>query len=126
MDVFCFPYQRVCVSVFVCVSEVNPRQPEMRHSILRAWRVIFRNNRLVSVGGFSHFSFLFPSHISFFLTFSIFLSDHRSSSHFLPLTFKRESILREAVFLFRPLIPCQFIFFSPILSLSPDTEMSNT
>lgn len=98
----------------------------MRHTILRARRVVFRNNRLVSVGGLSHFPFLFPLTSFSFRTFSVFLSDHRSSSHFLPLVFQRESILREAVFLFRPLIPCLFIFFSPIVSLSPDAEMSNT
>lgn len=72
----CFVF---CVRPSLCVSlcvrkQVNPRLPDMRHSILRARRVVFRNNRLVRVGGFSHF---FPlSHLFSFLTFSVFLSDH--------------------------------------------------
>lgn len=63
---------------------------------------------------------------NFLSYFLCLFSDHRPSSHFLPLVFKKESILREAIFLFRLLIPCQFIFFSPIFSHSPETEMSNT
>lgn len=37
-----------------------------------------------------------------------------SSSHILPLAFYTESILKAAVFPFRPIIPWLFIFFSPI------------
>lgn len=87
----------------------------MRHYILTARRVVFRKerkrNRLLSVGEFSHFSFLFRITF-FFFTFSVFLSDRKPSPQFFPLAFWRESILREAVFLFRPL--CLFIFFSSI------------
>ncbi len=79
----------------------------------------------MSVGGFSHFSFLFPSHVFFFLISTVFPSVHRSSSHFLPLPFKRESILREAFSLLRPLIPCLFIF-SPVFSFTRHWNVKHT